>query len=85
MSGAIITTGFWERHKPVHIYDIYCNGTEKKILECRHNTINNPQSCLSYFSDDASVQCQGINYSDKCIHITFVKNTRKIIISVLYI
>ena len=60
--GSIATTGYMERLKPVHIYDVYCSGTEENILECPHNTINNPQSCLSYYNNDASVQCQGTTF-----------------------
>lgn len=63
ISGAIATTDYNERLKPVHIYDINCSGTEANILECPHNTINNPHSCLTYYSKDASVQCQGTNSS----------------------
>ena len=59
ISGAIAITGYNERLKPVHIYDIYCSGNEKSILECPHNAISNPQSCSSYYRIDASVQCQG--------------------------
>ena len=62
-----VTTGFWEWWKLVHIYDIYCNGTKRKILKCPPNTINTPQ----YYSNDASVQCQGTKYSNKCIYIVF--------------
>ena len=46
---------------PIHLDNLFCNSTESRLVDCRHNGIS-VHNCVH--SEDAGLRCQGL-----CVHI----------------
>ena len=62
MTGAIAVTNqqFGEDTLPIFIFDIACNGSEQRLLNCAYNTL--PDMTCETENNDAGVVCQGKVY-----------------------
>ena len=48
---------FGQGSGPIHLDDVACTGSERRLIDCRYTAIDN---CIHF--EDAGVRCQGMLY-----------------------